>query len=450
MAQTTDEFTKEKERAVAEAALIRAQADLLKAQGELSAAKDPPDPLTAQTNAAKAQADALKALADSQKALSDSTKAADLAAAQARVGSVTGLTGGPTGAVTAKTDAGKAEATLLSAKATGTAATRIAETLNMKVKGKRVVLVSGTDTPQFANYHQFSLRADMLQSALTSADAVRQAAEAKGDALMAQAAAARAQGQARATASSGTRLEAVPALTTAGAVLDALTKLGSYFQTDYELGGIGLTPDREQLLVAVGGALANGDGPVAVLVPNRGVQKIGQLSALLATQLGAATQLRQDLLRLQQKSADAKAKAANETAANRKKLYEEAAAAYDSALQPVIKASAQVDDLITSLGVADANGVMVATKVLQEKAVYDEVIKPNTRMVLLDVRSAVGGYYTKKNVWTFLGSMPFYAMGGTVVTWWLIDPTGGGVDASGQLAIHSGYRKVNQVESLFK
>jgi hypothetical protein len=125
----------------------------------------------------------------------------------------------------------------------------------------------------------------------------------------------------------------------------------------------------------------------------------------------------------------------------------QAAELYDQAAALLRNAMAKADEFITGLGIADAKGVLLITKLAQEKSVCERLTKENTLALVLDLRAAVGGYYTKKNVWTFLGQMPFFAMGGAVVTYLLLDGDGQLV-ATGLVPIHSGYQGVHKVPDL--
>src|SRR5260370_9130304 len=193
-------------RAKAEAALARAQADLLKAQAELAAATKAPDAAVVASTAEKARLDALKGVLESSKALSDAKKSADLAAAQAAIGTVAGSN--IEGSVTLKPDAGKGEATLLASRAVGLAAGCVVAKIKNAVQGMRVVLMQGAEAPQFASYRQFLLQAALVEKIFDEAGQEADRLSAEGERLAGTVAA-------RAT------VQAVPALTAAGVVIDA-------------------------------------------------------------------------------------------------------------------------------------------------------------------------------------------------------------------------------------
>jgi hypothetical protein len=255
-----DELEQKETRAKAEAALIRAQADLIKAQGELAAANKPPDQSVIASTAEKERLDAQKGALEARRALYDMQKQADLAAAQAVIGTAAGSN--IEGSVTARQDAGKGEATLLASLAIVSAADRIAEALAIKLGGKTVVLMQGGERPQFANYRQFLLQQGLLSRLFEKAvkEAERLEQEAKQLVLPVAPKAAP-------EAAAG----AIPVVTAAGVAIDAIAKLGSYFLSNYEIGGVALTPDVEQLVSAVADRMIRGG--VSVVLPDRRVPR---------------------------------------------------------------------------------------------------------------------------------------------------------------------------------
>jgi hypothetical protein len=433
----------------AEAALLKAQAEqvkataeLTKANAELAAANKPPAAAVVASNAEKARLDAAKGVLESSKALADARKAADLSAVQAAIGTVAGST--IEGTVTLKQDAGKSEASLLAAKALQTAAATIVAAVQPQVSGRRVILLQGAEIPQFANYRQFLMQQGLLQRAF---EVAREEAD---PAIM---------GAERLLATPGpVQGEALAPLTVAGAAIDAAAKLGSYFMTNYESGGIALTPDVEQLAAAVSQLLLQQNPrPASINLPSRRTPRADDFSAImqqLADNIRGAGRRADEAIELAARlkerlgAADDAGKARLQKAA---KSCEDAAAA-------LRKAISKTEEFAISLGTADAKGVVLITKIAQEKFVADTMAPvpgqagppatPGALALLLDVRSTAGGYYTKKNLWTFFGAMPFYVMGGVVVTYYLVDQDGD-ITASGLVPVHGSYRSVADVAALF-
>jgi hypothetical protein len=420
------------------ALLLRAQADLLKAESELAAAQKPADPKVTAATEEKARLDAEKGALESGKALSEMRKGADLAAAQAAIGTVAGS--GIAGTVTLKNDAGKGEATLLAALAMSRAARKIKDKIADEVKDKRVILTSGSETLQYPNYRQFLLGLELTTSALDSV--IREAADLRIK--------AREAAEAPTTTTEDTTAEVPPALTVAGVAIDAISKLGSYFMTDYEASSITLTEDDEQLMNAVAGCLLEqkpADRPAAVVLPGRKPAQPGELATILkelidrVRTIDAATTDAADEAKTQRGQSEA-------SAAN-KDRHLRAAELCDSAADLLRKALAKAETFLATLGVADAKGVTLIAKIAAEKAFADAANDPDALCLALDVRAVAGGYYTKKNLWTFLGFMPFYVMGGAVVTFQLADKDGN-LKSAGTVPVHAGYANVNEVQHMFR
>ena len=397
-------------RIAAEAALATAKAALVKAQTDLAVANQPPDPLVAAATAAKARLDAQKAVA------------------QAAIGLVTGSTAF-TGATEVATDAGKGEATLLASRAVNSAAATIADATREKLSGKRVVLMQGAEAPQFANYRQFLMQESLILQIFTAAKTEANRLAVAGD----QAASI--------VRAPGTAPPAVlPALTAADIVLSSITKLGSYFISDYKIGGITLTADGEQLISAVASGLAES---AVVLLPARAVPQAADFAETMetvATQTVDADSLATDLTT---KAEAAKARAVGPADPDKAQL-QNAAKLYEQGAAVLRKAIAKSEEFISALLVADAKGVAAITRIAQEKAVCVELNQQDALALVLDVRASVGGYYTKKNLWTFLGSMPFFVMGGAVVTYCLVDKLGQ-VMKAGLVPVHGGYAPLQEV-----
>src|SRR5205823_2067273 len=153
-----------------------------------------------------------KSVLDARKALFDAKKAADLSDAQAAIGTVTGSNFD--GTVTLKPDAGKGEATLLAARAMAIAAAAIVGAIKTTVSGKRIVLLASADALPLANYRQFLLQQTFVSSLL---DQAMETAVAAADAASHKAG--------ESTEAVAAQIVAAPALTTAGAVIDAVARL---------------------------------------------------------------------------------------------------------------------------------------------------------------------------------------------------------------------------------
>jgi hypothetical protein len=127
-----------------------------------------------------------------------------------------------------------------------------------------------------------------------------------------------------------------------------------------------------------------------------------------------------------------------------KAKLQNAARLYEQGASVLRKAIAKSEEFIWALSVPDDKGVAPITKIAQERAICAELNKEDTLALVVNVRASVGGYYTKKNLWTFLGGQPFYVMGGVVVTYCLVDKRGQVIKA-GLVPVHGGYAPVQEV-----
>jgi hypothetical protein len=251
---------------------------------------------------------------------------------------------------------------------------------------------------------------------------------------------------------------AIPPLTEAGVLIDAVAKLGSYFLSNYEIGGIALTPDTAQLLGAAAAALL-GEGATEVVVPDRAVPRPADFDDLVKPVTDKTIAADSKAAALFAKAQQATERSQHETDTT-KLAHQQAAKLYDQAAALLRSAITKAQDFISGLAAVDAKGIALITKVAQEKAVCDALTRTAERgessppeqaalLLVLDVRAAVGGYYTKKNLWTFFGGIPFFAMGGAVVTYSALDAEGV-IKAAGLLPVHSGYAKVDEVVELVR
>jgi hypothetical protein len=394
-----------------------------------------PAPTATDWEAVKTEAEARKAAFDAAKAASDSEKAATeakTAAGLAKIGSVTGQTT-ITGTVTMGTYGAKAEALLLVTRSTKMAAAEIAPQLVPALKarsGSTVLILTGTDELATADAILFDLQLRGITEALKLARAY----------------------YATADQADTPRIKVKPAVTTginrmaplaaAGAIVDGLAKLGSYFQSDYSFGAVdvGDTPGL------VANSLVNelrGKNNVAnpIVIPSNIVASDAQ--ALIAALDPVQTQY----LNVADEQAFAKQRAAALHKTDGDKASA-AAALYDRADVAAARAIAAYDKLMTALLADPVQGKEpLSVKIIRQKAIQAK-LAANPLILLLNSEAAAA-YYTKKNLWTFFGGPPLYTMGGVSLTYTLYENSGGAILAGGAVGKHGGYRSVRQVEKLF-
>lgn len=428
-----EELRQKEEQARAEAGLLRARTDLLKARQEYSAADKPVDVTVMTSTAEKARLDAQKGVLEAKKGLLDARQAADLSAGQAAIGTIAGSR--LEGTVTVKQDAEKGEATLLAARAILLAAAEIGKALKTKINSKRIVLLSAAEASQAPNYRQFLLQKSLLMHIYRKAQQEAGRLEEQADLLTSV------------EAPVADASDAIPALTAAGVVIDAVAKLGSYFLSNYEIGSVVLTADVEQLVSAVADNLLRSDATAIIVIPARRPPQLTDFEDIIKQLAEETIKADTRAAVLSKKTRRVTGQSEHEKDQTKLARLQQGAALYDQAAQLLRNAISKAEEFITGLGAVDPKGVAFMTKVAQEKSACEELARPESLALVLDVRSAVGGYYTKKNLWTFLGGMPFFAMGGAVVTHSLTNKDGE-LLASGLIPIHSGYARVDHVRGL--
>lgn len=431
----------EKLKVEAQKDLVTAQKDLLtvqqqKQQAERNLAQDKSD---AETAAVQAAATAATNLANAQKAKSQAEVEAinaEVAAAKAKLGVGLVPGSGITGDVSVGTSAGNFESSLLAARALNEAARSIADaTGTTPGDAKRYVIFTGTTRPSFADVRLFEAKAAIVAAAYKSADQARAAANLAFSKL--PSAVAPRPGAGPVTES------VVAAAATAGAALDTLSKLGSYFQSNYSVSNATVTgPDSDLLAVALAGNLTDAWYPARWSPPGsaNGVQGLmGELPALRQASVEKAAQM------LDQQKALTAAAAAEKNAA-RKKAIEGVAAQYGTVGATLAGTDKAYDDLLNGLAESDTAGVARITRVMDQKAITDE-LNHGAQALLVNVAGAGGTNYTKKNLWTFFGGMPFYVSGGAIVSYAVIDKDGA-IKKAGQWPLHSGFKKLQAASIL--
>lgn len=428
----------QKTKAEAERDVAKAELEKLQAQQKLADTVAGTD-VIAQLAKAKAEAEAQTALYNQQKAAADAQAAAlgsEAAAIKAKYGTVSGSS--ITGSITTEAGAGNGEASLLAAQAVDEAAIQITKALAGLPSGKRYVVFAGQQRPAFGHWRVFRVQSQVVEEAFT-----------KADDLLGQAKNAAAKIEAPTKIQSGPQpgTESVAAAVTgAGAVLDLASKLGSYFMTDYKIAGLTVAGSDDDLLaVSVVGRLNDAWFPARWTAP-AGTQPVSELlRPLRIARDSSITKLKEA-----QDGADQhKSTAEKESDPRKKEMHKNVAAAFGRALDGYVSAQKRFDDLLSSLAAVDKEGVPFVSLVIDQKLI-SEALEQGAYALFVRLNAATGGYYTKKNLWTFFGSMPFNVSAGAVASFVAIDGSTGVVKKAGQFSIHSGYHKINDVSEQFR
>ena len=374
----------------------------------------------------------------------------DATAAEARLRGRFGQIAGSNfakGDTTVDAGAGTAEATFIAARALDAAADRIAAAIATVEPPSGAaaldwVLFAGTQRPTLGNWRLFGIRRALLEAAFDDASA--KLAEAVA------AIPARAHDDTRTiigAALTGVTAAAVPALAPlasgAGIALDLAAKIGSYLASDYKVspltvGGL----DDDLLAVAVAGRLKNLSYP-ARWAASGGIEAVTELLAPLQRRHHGSLRTVLHARDMAQALID-RAK----TDLPNAKALQKASATFLEAVDLFTAAQKGYDDLLAALAVADPAGVSWIARVIDEHAVADALDKGGNPL-FVHLNLASGGSYTEKNLFTAFGSIPLHVMGGVIASYAAIHGASGVVLAAGQVPVHGGYHRLDEVAGTF-
>ena len=351
---------------------------------------------------AAAAAKTAKDLAEAEKAAAEAKKAqaeAELAALKVSFGEVP--SSGISGTVEARDGTGELEAALLAVKAVQEATNTIATSVMTSVtRGSTIVIVGEADVPTFASLRAYetevALVKEILNKAIAAATPTKEEAVAK---------------------------EAVPLPGAAGLALDAASKLLSFFRTDFVVKGLTVSLEDSVAVNAVAGTLAAPDykgRAYTIRVP--AVYDPGTLSS--STSFLIADLFELSTLRGQAQSL--------------LKTHDQTSLA--NAIQSAI---GLMDTWYSKLSTPDAKGIATLAHVVKEKAIADSL--DHGYLLVMKVHKAGGAFMTKKNLWTSLGVMPLYHMGGAAVSFTLFKGRTGRVLISGVVPVHGGFVKAGKI-----
>lgn len=431
--QTSADWERIQKAAEAEKAALDAQRQVLEARKAFAAAESPPDPQKKALEDQLAAANAAKALADAEKAASEARKAqaeAALAAFKAQFGDVPAS--GYTGKVDLKDKAGATESALLAAKATATAAGRIVVALPKATAGKDFLLFAASEAPNFQALIAFRAQEVLASRVLT--DAVKASHQADSEAPEPQPAA-----KAR---------ELAPLVGAVGVGLDAVNKLLGYFRTDYTVGGVDVALDDSLLVQEVAGRIAGSEDRTVRLpaVYSPGVLADPSSEILNTVKTLAERKLEaQDRVPHHEKVAQRFTdEAAKEAEPAKKEDLQKKAAVHRKAADGLKAAGVVVDGLFAKLTATDEKGAVPLVTASREAAIAESLAK-GAYLLLVKLHKSGGSYYTKSNMWTFFGGMPFFHMGGVVAGFVLLEGPSGKVAKSGVVPVHGGFVKAGDL-----
>ncbi len=142
-------------------------------------------------------------------------------------------------------------------------------------------------------------------------------------------------------------------------------------------------------------------------------------------------------------------KETKENDAAKKETMTTAAANLKTAAEQGKAAVTMYDALLAKLTGADDKGKVPLTLIIQQEAVRKHLEDEGAALMTAKISSEGGSYYTRKNLWSLFGGMPFFVMGGAVVSYAVFDGKDGHVLVSGSLPVDGGYFNVKDLEKHF-
>lgn len=414
----------------------------------------PVDPAIAAANAERAVADAKKAAADAQTAQAQ----AELAAMKAKIGEVP--TSSQTGTVDLKDKAGYLEASLLASRAIVNVTSEIVNRIPCLYKDKTVLLTGTSDVPNFGALMTFNAQINILKKAMADADKATTYAKEKYP-----------------TAEIEIKAAPFVAIAAAGLVLEAGSKLLNYFKTDFTVGGVQITLEESIVIHALAGPLVDSGKFKEVLISsllnpaslsNNMTETLNDLeSSRIKAKNGEESEAKAVKWYLNKVGEAEKLKTAADEAFNKSKAAERVA------LKKKVDAAVKIlddtkkgleahklaeagwrqvvglyDTFFTKLLTIDDKGVVPLSLIAKEEAINNKI---NDGLMLITKLQAYGGsYYTKKNLWTALGAMPYFNSGGAVISYVLIQGPDRKVVQSGVVPILGGYLKPTDISAELK
>jgi hypothetical protein len=306
-----------------------------------------------------------------------------------------------TGSVTFRTGAGQAEARIQATGAILKAADMVADRVLSATSSRTVLIVPATMEISLPHYRLYELRRTLLTKGLVQAGEFCPPDMTKS----------------------------VTGVVEAADALAVFAKLGSYFQSRYELGGLDVAVDEELTAAAVGGALRRRNVAVSLPAPwasdaviTATEEELGQLERLGDAALGCQEYLKRRI----RTANDAETMAALEAKAAIVKVTLDGLDGFLSAL------AAPADKSMIALG-----------PVLVERQL---ALDMKGKVVLrLETHAVDSSFYSVTNLWTFLGTMPVYVSGVAVLSFKVLDEDSRTIRDIGVIMGKSGFDKVHRI-----
>ncbi len=345
---------------------------------------------------------------------------------------------GYAGEVKTGSKAGGVESSLLAARALTTGAQRIAEKLRPVLDSATAdktaaapVLVCGYDQiPAFQMFVAYKTQYTIVQTAIESALQGLDAAT-----------------KPMPVATTETYKIFAPQM--AGLALDSVNKLLGFFRTDYSVEGVDVKFDDNIALVnAIAGELAEKQR-YDIRIPGVYGQPVDLTADPIFVEITALANqdnaLRQAVASGEKQLAAALAAAGGPNLpADEKSRSEQTTSSVRNALELAKAAQALYDTFSAKLAGGDDKNPFPLNTIIQQNTVGN-LLRQGSRLLAVRIEKAGGTYYTRKNLWSFFGGMPFFNMGGVVITYALFEGNTGRILTAGTLPVDGGFVRISKL-----
>lgn len=333
-----------------------------------------------------------------------------------------------TGTVKTGTKPGGIESSLLAARALMLGSRRIAAKLKPaldaalagKPAGTAVLLYDYASVPAFQALIAYKTQSAIVQKTLASALQALNAAR-------------------------GTAAEVAPSLLTpalGGLALESVDQLLGFFRTDYSVEGVDVKfNDNIPLLNAFAGALAGEKYDIRMPAVYSAPTDLAKdpIFAEVTALAGQDATLRQAVAASERQLA-----AAPPDATQDRDHAAPSASPVKDALEFAKTAQTLYDAFYARLTSGDDKGQLPLDTVIRQNTVHAQ-LQQGAPLLAVRIDQAGGTYYTRKNMWSFFGGMPFYNMGGVVITYSMFEGNTGRLLASGTVPVDGGFVKISNL-----
>ena len=211
-----------------------------------------------------------------------------------------------------------------------------------------------------------------------------------------------------------------------------------YFRTDYAVAGVSLSFKDSILVHSIADKISNRGYNVWLPAIYYPVAPATTSSEIISTLVDLAKKRQSVRLKSERHKEDLKT-----TKDQNILMY------YSRAIQILDDATELYDDFFSRFTTIASGKIPLRDVLLETELV--RILKDGGRLLIVKIQKAGGSHYTKKNIVTTLfGGMPFYHMGGAVVSFVLLNGRDGSVEYSGVVPIHGGFVKADKVETHLK